>query len=64
MQDEISLTEAGIRTGLDSHAARRHMMKGDFGQPRRGPREWYVSRAGVEAYLQRAKQAAKKDAAS
>jgi ADP-ribose pyrophosphatase YjhB (NUDIX family) len=57
MQAEITLTEAGIHTGLDSHSVRRLMMKGVFGTPRRGPREWYVSRAGVEAYMQRTKQA-------
>jgi hypothetical protein len=57
MQDEeMSLTDAGILAGLDSSTIRRHMMRGDLGKPRRGNRQWYVSRRSVEAYLQRAQQ--------
>ena len=57
MHEEISLTEAGMLIGLDSTAARRHMMRGDFGPARRDTRQWYVSRAHVELFRQRAKQA-------
>ena len=63
--DLISLTEAGILAGLDSQQVRTRMMRGDFGKPQRGTTpgntrvQWLVSRASVEAYLdRRAKQAA------
>jgi len=51
MNEEITLTDAGILAGLESYAMRRLMMRGAFGPPRRDARQWYVSRAAFNAWL-------------